>query len=406
MNLQTNSQPTLPLVEFICLMALMTSFVALSTDSMLPALDIIGAALNAESHQQTHLIVSLFFLGLAAGQLFFGPFSDHFGRKTTILIGMTIFIIGTVICMSADNMETMLMGRLIQAFGAAGPRTAYTAIIRDLYIGDEMAKIMSFIMVLFILIPMLAPIIGQAVLLMFSWQHIFTMFLLIALITLFWYLLRQPETLPLDKRRKINIANLSEAFKFILGHRAVIGVIIGIGFNFGAFLTYLSASQTIFVKFYDVGDAFPYIFAVLALAVGTASFINGKVVVKHGAKGVVRIAMRGTISFGVAFCLLNLAYDGLPPLHFLIPLLFGNFMCIGLLFGNLNSMAMQPLGKMAGVGAAMVGSISSLISVVVSVVIDSFIVDNLYPLSIGFVVCFVATLLCVKFAQQGSVQER
>lgn len=160
---QPQGKPPLGLIEFVALMATMTSLVALSIDAMLPALLQIGETLNVDEPHHTHLIVTVFFMGMAFGQMFFGPFADSRGRRLTILIGLFIFAIGTFVCMSATNLETMLVGRVIQAFGVSGPRIAAMAIIRDLYVGDAMARVMSFIMMVFILVPMIAPMVGQAV---------------------------------------------------------------------------------------------------------------------------------------------------------------------------------------------------------------------------------------------------
>lgn len=179
-------KPALGLFEFIALMATMTSLVALSIDAMLPALSQIGIALNVAQAHETHLIVTVFFVGMAFGQMFFGPFSDSRGRRLTILVGLCIFALGTFVCMIATNLETMLIGRIIQAFGVSGPRIASMAIIRDLYVGDAMARVMSFIMMVFILVPMLAPIIGQTVMDLFSWFHIFTLFLVVATMSGMW----------------------------------------------------------------------------------------------------------------------------------------------------------------------------------------------------------------------------
>ena len=215
-NMKTTSQPTLGLVEFVALMALMTSLVALSIDAMLPALNQIAQDLHAHDLHDAHLIVSIFFGGMALGQLFFGPYSDTRGRRQAILLGLVIFACGSVICMFAEDMTTMLCGRVVQAFGVSGPRIAAMAIIRDLYVGDGMAKVMSFIMMVFILVPMIAPMVGQAVLFFFSWQHIFTLFLVASVCIAIWFTSRQPETLPANKRKPFSWAKLYESSRLFL----------------------------------------------------------------------------------------------------------------------------------------------------------------------------------------------
>ena len=401
--LQTKTKPSLGIVEFVCLMAMMTSLVALSIDAMLPAMNQIGAALGSESQQQVHLIVSIFFVGMAAGQLFYGPYADAKGRRATILSGLIVFAIGTLVCMFAQNMEMMLIGRLIQAFGVSGPRIAAMAVIRDQFVGESMARVMSFIMVVFILVPMIAPLVGQMVLIWFSWQHIFTLFLVVALLAGIWFFARQPETLPKEQRVPFTWPALFTSCKFILTHREVMGFSLAMGCIFGAFLAYLSASQTIFQTIYDTKENFPLIFAMLAAAIGLASFFNGTLVMRFGMQRLCDVALVGSLAFSIVLFAVVEHYAGMPPLALLIITLFVGFFFIGILFGNLNAMAMQPLGEMAGLGAAIIGSISSLLSVPVALTINHFLTNNLYPIAFGFL---IFSLLATVFTRWGSAAKR
>ena len=396
----THAKPALGIFEFVCLMALMTSLVALSIDAMLPAMNQIGEAMGSTSQQQVHLIVSIFFIGMAVGQLFFGPFADARGRRATILTGLIIFAVGTLICMSAESMEVMLAGRLVQAFGVSGPRIAAMAVIRDQFVGEAMARIMSFIMVVFILVPMVAPLVGHTVMLWFSWKHIFTLFLIVALLAGIWFFSRQPETLPSDKRIPFSWKALIESSKYIFTHREVMGYSLAMGAIFGAFLAYLSASQTIFQTFYGAGDKFPAIFALLAFSIGLASFFNGTLVMRLGMRLLCRVALVGSVIFSFVLLIVVYHHAGLPPMWLFIAILFVGFFFIGVLFGNLNAMAMQPLGAMAGLGAAIIGSISSLIAVPVAIAVDAFLDRDVLPIAIGFVIFCVLALLAVQWAEK------
>jgi len=400
-----HAKPTLGMVEFVSLMALMTSLVALSIDAMLPALTQIGEALHVKSEYDVHLIVSIFFGGMAFGQLFFGPYADARGRRETILLGLSIFAVGTVICMMADDLNTMLVGRLVQAFGVSGPRIAALAVIRDLFVGDAMARVMSFIMMVFILVPMLAPMIGQTVMLFFSWTHIFTLFFIVAIISGAWFFIRQPETLPPARRQPFSFKQFCRSSKFILTHVSVMGYTVAMGFIFGSFLAYISASQTIFQGYYGVGENFPYIFATLAFSIGLASFFNGTMVMRFGMSRLCRVALVGVIVFAIAFTTIIYLYDGLPPLYLTVMTMFAGFFFVGILFGNLNAMAMQPLGEMAGLGAAIIGSLSSLFSVPIALVIDSFLTTNLYPIGLGFLCFFILAYGSVRFAERARHEE-
>lgn len=398
-------KPALGLLEFVSLMALMTSLVALSIDAMLPALQQIGEDLGVVDAHQNHLIVSLFFIGMGFGQLYYGPLSDDKGRRYAIISGLIIFAIGSVVCMFAETLTVMLIGRIIQAFGVSGPRIAALAVIRDQYEGDAMARVMSFIMMVFILVPMLAPSFGQAILFLFSWHHIFTSFLVIGLLTGTWFFIRQPETLPKEKRKPFSWHQLWQSSKFILTHRMVMFYTIAMGLIFGAFLAYISSSQTLFQQIYQTGEMFPIYFALLAFSIGLASFVNGTLVMRLGMRLLCNWAMVGWLIFSILLTILCLIYDGVPPLWQFVSVLFCAFFCIGILFGNVNSMAMQPLGEMAGLGAAIIGSMSSLFSVPTAVFVGSFINDKITPVAIGFVVFGVFSLCFYWFAEHNVSNE-
>ena len=373
------------LFEFVTLMALMTSLVALSIDSVLPALSQIGADLNITDPRQSHLIISLFFIGMALGQLYYGPLSDSKGRRYAIISGLIIFAIGSLVCIYAKSLEVMLICRVIQAFGVSGPRIATLAVIRDKYEGEAMARVMSFIMMVFILVPMLAPVFGQTILFWFSWQHIFSSFLIYGLFIGLWFFVRQPETLPKEKRLPFSWSQLWISSKFILTNKYVMFYTISSGTIFGAFLAYISSSQTLFQHIYDTGELFPMYFALLAFSIGLASFINGNLVMRLGMRQLCTWAMLGWLTFSTVLTVLCFVYDGIPPLWQFISVMFCTFFCIGILFGNINAMAMQPLGEMAGLGAAIIGSLSSLISVPTAVFVGSFIDSTITPVALGFV---------------------
>lgn len=395
-SVNTSAAERLPLVEFILLMALMTSLVALSIDAMLPALDTIGSELNSTSNQQTYLIISIFFIGMAFGQVFFGPFADARGRRLTIVVGLLIFLLGTAICYFAKSMEVLLIGRVIQAFGVSGPRVASMALVRDLYVGDAMARVMSFTTVIFILVPMIAPLVGQMVMGVFGWRHIFTVFAIVALITAVWFFSRQKETLPRAHRVKFNLRHFSRSILWLLKQPTVMGPSLGMGLIFGSFLAYLSGSQTIFQSIYDTGEYFPLLFATLAFAIGAASFFNGMMVVKIGMIKLVKVALVLSVVFGMSLTLVGLLFSGVPPLWVFMAVMFFGFFFLGVLFGNLNALAMVPVGHIAGVGAAFIGSFSSILAVPIALLINLFLSDTIMPIAYGFLIFSIATYFAVS----------
>ncbi len=400
------AKPALRLPEFVALFSLTTSLIALSIDAILPALGDMGRALAVGDPNDTQLIVTLFIFGMVFGELFFGPLSDAIGRKKAILLGLAIYGAGTVIAMTAGSLEQMLLGRIIQGVGVAGPKIASRALIRDQFEGAAMARIMSFIMMVFILVPMLAPALGQLVLAVADWRGIFNVFLAIAAVVALWMQLRQPETLTPERRIRFSFGIILANGRLIVRHGPVMAYTFAAGFLFGALLLYLSTVQAIMVDLYGVGERFALYFAILALGIGIASFSNSQMVLRFGMHRLAVTALVGLVGFAAVLLALALSHGGVPPFPVFMTLCFAVFFCNGLLFGNVNAMAMQSLGRVAGLGASMIASISSLVAVVLSVVIGRFYDQTVVPLTIGFLIagtCSLVLVLAARRSRQGEV---
>jgi len=386
--------------EFVVLMALIISMVALSIDGMLPALPEIAAELAFERPNDSQFIISMLFLGMGFGQILFGPLSDSIGRKPAINTGFLVFIIGCLVSIFARDFNDMMLGRLLQGLGAAGPRVVATALVRDCYEGRQMARVMSFVMTIFILVPIIAPAIGQLILTYFDWQSIFILFLILAVFTMIWFSLRQPETLPEDKRIRFSITQLKSDINTIISIPAVIGYTITMGIIFGAFIGYLSSSQQIFQQQYALGNQFPLYFGILATSIGLASLLNAQLVMRFGMRRLSHTAMIFIAILSAAFMLVAYHYHGHPPLSLLMAYLLGVFFFMGILFGNLNALAMEPLGHIAGLGAAVVGSISTLISGVLGVLVSGAYNGTVLPLVMGFALLSIACLIAIYWTEK------
>lgn len=378
--------------EFVALMASLMSIVALSIDALLPALPEIGTALSVENPNDNQLLVTMIFLGLGFGQLIFGPLSDSFGRKPIVYIGFTLFIIATFICVSTKSFEMMIFGRVLQGVGLASPRTLSIAMIRDSYSGNYMAKVLSIVVMFFILVPVIAPTLGQFLLSYYNWESIFYVNLAFGLIIMLWFWKRQDETLSKDKRIKFTPMLFVNGSKEFIKHKNAVAFTLVSGFITGSFMVYLSTAQQIFEQQYNLGDKFPIIFASLAIAIGLATFLNSRYVVKFG---MWRIAFAGTI----AYCIFSILYVILfwsgtnPSIEVLIGFFALQFFAIGFLFGNLRSLAMQPLGHIAGIGAAINGFVSTVMAVPIANYIGSFVSNSVLPLFIGFSIFGILSLL-------------
>ena len=383
-SLTERQQPGL--AEFVALMAITMGLVALSVDSMLPAFPQIGRDLNVSETNDIQLVLSLLFTGMAIGQLFYGSLSDSIGRKPAIFIGSGLFIVGCVLSYAATNFHLMLLGRLLQGIGAAGPRTVSVALIRDRYSGSQMARVMSFIMTVFILVPIFAPALGQLVVFVAGWRAIFVVLIVLAVVTLAWLGIRQPETLPREARMPFTLRKLRTALGHVLGHRVAMIATLIAGCVSGSFLGYLTLSQQIFQTQYGLGAQFPLYFALMAIAVGCASLLNGSLVMKFGMHRLSSLALTSMTALSWLFLVLVWRYGGNPPLWLFVATCLALFFAIGVLFGNLNSIAMEPLGHVAGTAAAVIGSLSTLIAVVLGYWIGHAYDGTLYSLAVGFAV--------------------
>ncbi|WP_437824656.1 multidrug effflux MFS transporter [Tenacibaculum mesophilum] len=400
--MQKNNQSKL---EFIALMASLMSLVALSIDALLPALEQIGISIRVQqgSHD-SQLLVTMIFLGLGFGQLISGPISDSLGRKPVIYGGFILFVIASFICVSATNIEMMVLGRVLQGIGLSAPRTISIAMVRDSFSGNYMAKIMSFIVVIFILVPVVAPAIGKLMLDAYGWKSIFYSQLIFGVLVMFWLWKRQPETLQEENRIKFAFRLFLDGSKeFIKYKQAVIFTLIS-GFITGAFMVYLSASQQIFQEQYLLVDEFPYIFAGLAISVGFATFLNGSFVMKFGMHKLVSFFL---IMFSIVpIIYITLFYQKENPSIVVLLIFFAlQFFSIGFLFGNLRALAMQPVGHIAGIGAAINGFVSTIMAVPIATFIGKYVETTTLPLFIGFFICGALSLLLLNFTKLKPVNE-
>jgi DHA1 family bicyclomycin/chloramphenicol resistance-like MFS transporter len=393
------SAPSFP--EFVIIISLMMSLTALSIDAMLPALPQIGSDLGVQNANDRQLVVSVLFLGLAFGQLFFGPFSDSVGRKPTVYAGYTLYIAGAFMSILAASFPMMLVGRLLQGLGISAPRAVTLALVRDRYEGRAMARVMSFVMTVFILVPMIAPTLGQTILLFSGWRGIFGSFVLVGLITLSWFALRIPETLAPEHRAPFSLRRIIMAIREIVGIRLAIGYTLAAGLISGAFLGYLNSAQQIFQEHYALGELFPRYFAVVALSLGLASLLNARLVMRFGMSPLARWSLFAVLGLSIAALGIALVTAGQPPLWFLMAYLMMAFFCVGILFGNMNALAMKPLGHIAGIGAAVIGSLSTLISVPIGVIIGQSYNGTILPLVAGMAILAGLSIVVVRWIGAG-----
>ena len=384
----------LPYWEFVILVSIMFGMIAFGTDTMLPAFPNIAKDLNLSNVNKAQLIISSFILGTGIGQLISGPISDTFGRKPIITIGLGIFIIACGIAYYAKSLELMLVARFIQGLGVSAPRTVTMALIRDLYSGRKMAQVMSLAMAIFVLVPALAPSLGQLLFINFGWRSIYIAFIFFALLGLIWLNLRQPETLPVSKRKKLKASEYFDAFKLVITNASVVKYTLTLALGFGALFGYLNSAQQIFVDTFSAGMKFPLYFAIISILAAPASFINASLVMKYGMRLLATIGFALQIIFAVIILLIlntSILADQLFLAVFIIWSTIAFFLK-GLYFGNLNALAMEPMGKIAGMASAIIGASATMVGILIAVFIGLAFNGTATPVLLGYIICSTAAL--------------
>lgn len=381
--------------EFIALIAMLFATIAFSIDAMLPALPGIAAELSPEAPNAAQLIVTSFVLGMGVGTFFAGPLSDSFGRKPVMLGGAVLYCAGAAMAWAAPTLETVVAARILQGLGAAGPRIVSLAMVRDLYAGRQMARVVSFAMMVFTLVPAVAPLIGSWIIAAHGWRAIFGAFLAFSALSMAWLWLRQPETLPPPRRRPLAAGPLWAALREVMSHRVIMTAIAVQALCFGTLFGTLSSTQQIFDVTFGRGDEFPLWFALIALVSGTASFLNARLVVRLGMRRLVTgmLAAQVVLSAGMAAA----TAAGLWPAALAFPAhvawTVGVFFMAGMTFGNLTALALEPVGHIAGLAASAVGALATVLGVAFAVPLGLAFDGTAVPLATG-----VAALTAAGFA--------
>ncbi|MEL6643530.1 MAG: multidrug effflux MFS transporter [Pseudomonadota bacterium] len=377
--------------EFVALMAMLFATIAFSLDAMLPALPEIAAEVTPDAPNNAQLIVTSFVLGMGIGTLFTGPLSDAFGRRPVILVGSALYILGAVLAWAAPTLEMILLARVLQGLGAAGPRIVALAIIRDLYAGRHMAQLMSFVMLIFTLVPAMAPAIGAGIIAVAGWRSIFVAFIVFSVITTIWFALRQSETLAPSSRRPFQLTVLWSGMAEVLSTRQVVLTMVVLSLTFGMLFTLLSSTQPVFDVAFGRGATFHWWFAVIALISASGSLLNAAVVLRLGMRRVVAMALLAQITLSSLMLILMAAFGPTSAQAFAAYVVWttGAFLMAGLTIGNLNSLAMAPMGHMAGMTASIVGSVSTVVAVLIAVPVGLAFDGTPVPLVLGVLICAV-----------------
>jgi DHA1 family bicyclomycin/chloramphenicol resistance-like MFS transporter len=403
MTLTDTSAPARPaprFPEFVALMAGMMALTALSIDIMLPALDLIRADLAVAGENDQQLVVTAYVLGFALGQVFQGPLSDSFGRRPVLFCGLAIYAAASFACMFAGGLDTLLAARFLQGLGNAAPRVVAVAVIRDIYGGRRMAEVMSFVMMVFIIVPVIAPGIGSLFLLAGDWHFIFGFLGIVAIAILTWSALRLPETRPPEAREPLSLRWIAAAFRKTLGTPQTLGYTLATGCVFGTLLSYVGSAQQIFTEVYGFGAWFPVIFGAVTVGMALASLINSRLVMRVGMRRLSHGALIGFAAAGIVLALLSQGTEP-PPLGVLIGVLSTSLFCFGLIMPNFNALAMEPMGAIAGTASSFVGAVTTGMAASIGWYVGQHYDGTVAPLATGFAVLPVVGLAIVLATERG-----
>jgi DHA1 family bicyclomycin/chloramphenicol resistance-like MFS transporter len=369
--------------EFVALMASLMAMTALSIDVMLPALPDIRDAYGLSDPNRQQLVVTLYVLGFGAGQIFYGPLSDRFGRKAVLAAGLILYAGASLLCALAWSFDVLIAARFLQGVANAAPRVIAIAVVRDLYGGRRMAEVMSFVMMVFIIVPAIAPAIGSGILLVAVWPAIFAFLGAVSVAILAWTALRLPETRPAELREPLSLKWLLGAFGRTLSTAQTLGYALATAAIFGGMMGYINSAQQIFVRTYDTGGWFPILFGAVAAALALAAVANSRLVGRLGMRRIGHAAICGYLGVALVHVGLELL-PGLLPLPAFIGLMMLQLFCFGFIMPNYNALAMEPMGDIAGTASSFVGAVTTGGAGFLGWIVGQSYDGTALPLALGF----------------------
>ncbi len=387
--------------EFVAFIAALMAVNALGVDLMLPALSDIGHQLHIATANHRQWIITAYMLGFGAGQLVYGPLADRYGRRPILLVTLAGFVAAGVFAASSQTFEALLGARVLQGLMSASTRVLAVAIVRDRYSGRQMARTLSLAQMIFFLVPILAPSLGQGLLAFGPWRFIFYALAGFAAFVLAWSVMRLRESLPVARRTPLSIAALRQAYRLTLTNRFSAGYAVAASLTFGGIIAFVASAQQIFVDEFHVGSRFTILFAICAFAMGCAAFANSRLVERLGTRLISQMAVLALIVLSI----LHLAVIAAGVEGLVTYMVFQAFSmtCIGLCGANFGAMAMEPVGHIAGTASSIQGFITSVGAVAVGSLIGQSYDGTTYPLAIGYLAIGIAVLATVYAVEGGKL---
>ncbi|MRN43654.1 MULTISPECIES: multidrug effflux MFS transporter [unclassified Brucella] len=387
--------------EFIALIAAIMAINALAVDIMLPGLPQIGASLGVHSENHVQFVITAYLLGFGVSQLFYGPLSDRFGRRLPLFGGLAIYVVTALGSAFVTDFTTLIILRVLQGLGAAATRVIAVSVVRDKFSGRQMAEVMSLVMMVFMILPVVAPATGQLIMLFGEWHLIFMFMAIMALVVGLWAFLRLPETLPVSHRRPLTMKSTLGGFVIVLTNRVALFYMLGTSFILGALFGYINSAQQIFVGIYQLGTLFPLAFAAVAMTLALASFLNSRLVGRFGMRRISQTMLLVFTSFSLLWMVLSIVMDGPVPFAVLMIIYMTIMLSFSLVTANFNALAMEPLGEVAGTASSVLGFAQTVIGAALGAAIGQAFDGTTTPVAIGYCVLGFVALACVLIAERG-----
>ncbi|ADH89906.1 drug resistance transporter, Bcr/CflA subfamily [Ancylobacter novellus DSM 506] len=394
-----NPHPGMGFREFVAFIAGLMATNAIAIDSMLPALPQIGQSLAIDTANHTQLVITAYLLGFGGAQLIYGTLADRFGRRKVLLFGLALYTIASVGALFAGSLEVMLAARALQGVGSAATRILAITIVRDCYSGSHMARVMSLAFLVFLSVPILAPSIGQAIMLVAPWRAIFLMLCLLGGILFVWTLTRLPETLHPEDRSPISLGAITHAFDLIIHSRVTVGYVLAMTMVMGGLFGFINSAQQVFADAFKSAELFTLIFAMIAVFMAASSLLNARVVEKLGMRRVSHTALFGYCAVTLVHAAVVLA--GAENIWTFSALQGAMMFFFGLMVSNFNSMAMEPVGHIAGTASSVLGFVSTAGGALLGFALGQHFDGTTLPLTMGFVMLSLAAVAFVLFAERG-----
>ena len=401
---QPSPHPGMGTKQFIAFVAALMAVNALAIDSMLPALPVMAAKLGLGSANQQQWILTSYLLGFGATQIVYGPLADHYGRKGPLLTGLAIYAVFSLVAASADGFATLIVARVLQGVGAAATRVLAVSVVRDCYKGAQMARVMSFAFIVFLTVPVVAPSLGQIIMLVGPWRWIFFGLALICVAITIWTLLKLPETLHPEDHVPLSVRRVGGAFRLALGNRTALGYMLAMAMMLGGLFGFINSAQQVFDHTFGAARLFTAIFAGIALFMAFSSLLNASVVERLGTRRVSHTALLVYVAAAVIHSVIALAnLDTLASFALFQAVLMG---CFGLVVSNFGAMAMAPLGHLAGTGSSVQGCVTTLGGAVIGSLIGQLYDGTTVPLALGLTTTGLIALGFVFYAEHGRLFRR